>query len=86
MCGYPYLDRPSVLTATRISATTRDALHTFRQRSARAPQKEAPILSPVHDSQFTSHELLLTNHAFLIGFAAIRSRRNALKTNGGLSC
>jgi hypothetical protein len=85
MCGYLYLDRQSVLTATRISATTRDALHTFRQRSARPPQKEAPILSPVHDWRFTSYELLLTNHAFLIGFAATRNRCNALKTNGGLS-
>jgi hypothetical protein len=76
MFGKLYLDQPPALVAPL-------ALSTCLPRRADLSQQEALVLRTVHGSRFTSHELLLRNHSFLIGCAAIKNRRNAMKTNGG---
>jgi hypothetical protein len=78
MCGDLHLDqRPAFVALLSLRARL--------AKGARAPRHGAPILRNVPGSRFTNHESLLTNHLFLIGFSAIRNRRNTMKTNGGLS-
>jgi hypothetical protein len=78
MFGNLHLDQQGGLVAPL-------ALSAFLAKWVDSPQEQPIVLWPAHSSRFTSHELLLTNHAFLIGFAAIKNSRNAMKTNGGLS-
>jgi hypothetical protein len=60
------------------------ALSPCLTKRARSPQEEALKLRTVHGSWFANHQLPLSDRAFLIGRAAIRNRRNVMKTNGGL--
>jgi hypothetical protein len=78
MCCDSHLDQQAALVASL-------ALSTCLPKWVDSPRDEALVLRNVCGSRFTSHELPLTNHSFLIGCAAIRNRRNAMKTNGGLS-
>jgi len=75
MCGNLHLDQ-------RLAFIAPLALCPCLPKRACSPREEALILRTAHGSRFTNHQSLLTNHAFLIGCAAIGNRRNVMKTNG----
>jgi hypothetical protein len=78
MFSNPYLGQQSASIAPL-------ALNPCLPMRACSPQEAAPALRTVNRSRFTNHGSLPTNQTFLIGCAAIKNRRNAMKTNGGLS-
>lgn len=77
MLGNLYLDQQPAFIAPL-------GFGTCLPKRACSPQEKALIPRTVQGSRFTHYQLLLTNHAFLIGRAAIKNRRNAMKTNGGI--